>query len=190
MRFRENQKARKGFTLVEASIVLGIMGLILAAVWVAAGTVYKNQRVASASTYLLQIAQAVRNMYSGNQVLATDTTLSQWIAAGAIPKDAVVNNTATSNPWGGETNVTVSDTTTFSVLFTKVPKAACIDLLMRNTGSGRDTGLQVAGVGAVNSSTSFNFAANYDLLGDIAKSNTYCSDANNNTVYFTYTLRG
>ncbi|MGQ3505077.1 type II secretion system protein, partial [Enterococcus faecalis] len=52
------EQAKRGFTLTEIAIVLGIIGLILGAIWVAAGAVYSNLRVSKATTQLLQITQA------------------------------------------------------------------------------------------------------------------------------------
>ena len=51
---------KKGFTLTEIAIVLGIIGLILGAIWVAAASVYQNQRIGHANTALLHTAQSVR----------------------------------------------------------------------------------------------------------------------------------
>ena len=44
------RQRRRGFTLTEIAIVLGIVGLILGAIWVAAAAVYNNLRVSHADT--------------------------------------------------------------------------------------------------------------------------------------------
>src|SRR5271168_1816583 len=59
---REEEK--RGFTLTEIAIVLGIIGLILGAIWVAAAAVYNNLRTSRATTELLTIAQNVRATYA------------------------------------------------------------------------------------------------------------------------------
>src|SRR5882762_1552401 len=59
---REQEK--RGFTLTEIAIVLGIVGLILGAIWVAAAAVYSNLRTSKATTELLNIVQNVRALYA------------------------------------------------------------------------------------------------------------------------------
>ena len=68
---------RRGFTLTEVSIVLGIFGLILGAIWTAAARVEANQRVARAVADTLTIVTGVRNIY-GKQpfTVAADITQS------------------------------------------------------------------------------------------------------------------
>lgn len=75
---RQTSRTVRGFTLTEAAIVLGIVGLILSAIWVAAGSVYANYRVGKTAEQLLSIVQSVRSLHSG---------VSQFPAAGDITLD-------------------------------------------------------------------------------------------------------
>ncbi len=65
-------RARKtrGFTLTEAAIVLGIVGLILGAIWVAAAAVYENMRTNRANEQILKVAQAVRSLYASSPTMS------------------------------------------------------------------------------------------------------------------------
>ena len=47
------RRAQSGFTLIEAAIVLAIIGLVAGGIWVAASSVYENLRTARASEQLL-----------------------------------------------------------------------------------------------------------------------------------------
>lgn len=153
------QASKKGFTLTEAALVLGIVGLILGAIWVAAGSVYRNMRVATTTDQMLQIVQAIRSLHATQPHIDPNLTEINLAKAGGVPKDMLddVNDpTAISNAWGGNVTIKPVNTTQFYLLLEGIPTDACADLLTRNTGSGRDTGL--AGVaGGTNGSTITTF---------------------------------
>ena len=154
----QDPSEKRGFTLTEIAIVLGIIGLILGAIWVAAGAVYQNLRISKAQTELLQIAQGVRSLYATQSVVdtaaGTDET-SALIAAKVFPSDTIssstVNNgvvSAVNGPWQGSTIKVYSATQpsgitgdSFGVIFMGVPAAACISMTTGNTGTGRDNAL-------------------------------------------------
>ena len=155
-----------GFTLTEVAIVIGVVGALLGAIWIAGARVYVSYRTGKASNELVQIAQAVRAFYTiplstGNGSEELTTTL---FIASILPKDifdpsATADNLATiiaHAPWGGSTIKIYSDTyalagDSFQVLFVNVPPAACIGLATQNTGSSRDTNL--TGVGFTQTSS-------------------------------------
>ena len=159
-------KKKRGFTLTEIAIVLGIVGLILGAIWVAAAAVYTNLRTSKTSTQLLNIVQNVRAMYATSGVVdatADMTTLGAqttaaaktYINAGVFPADMLNGPAATAdtvqNAWNGNVAVTSATGTTasdsFSVTFSNVPQQACITILTSTTGNGRDPGLFGVNVG-------------------------------------------
>lgn len=193
-------RKQRGFTLTEAAIVLGIVGLILGAIWVAAAAVYNNLRVSTTSNQLLQMVQSIRSMHATQQTMGTGTgtdiviTLAQ---AGAIPKDMLddaTNPTAVRNVWSGavlvraatsaELNGSVAESG-FRIQMAGVPRTACSDILVRNTGSGRDSGLMQAGTttSIMNSWTAGDFPIS------VTDATTACNDATNNTLVFTFSLK-
>ncbi|MDD4615576.1 MAG: type II secretion system protein [Alphaproteobacteria bacterium] len=136
-------QARKGFTLTEIAIVLGIMGLILGAIWTAASSVYANQRTAHAQTAILQIAQGVRTLYTSQggtgYTALTDITVN-LNSAGVIPSD--LNGGATGPfPNGRSGIIATSDGNGFVVVVTGVPQSNCINLIAGIAGANRDPGL-------------------------------------------------
>jgi len=61
MQQRHNQK--KGFSLIEAAIVLAVVGGVIGAIWVAASNYLENQRVQKYATDFLTINQCIRNKF-------------------------------------------------------------------------------------------------------------------------------
>ncbi|MDD3181584.1 MAG: type 4 pilus major pilin [Alphaproteobacteria bacterium] len=177
----------RGFTLTEAAIVLGIVGLILGAIWVAAAAVYNNLRVTTTSNQLLQIVQSIRSMHATQQTVDSGINALLVAKAGGMPKDMLNNPTTpttVTDVWAGNVLIAAATHTvandSFAITFSGVPQGPCADLLVRNTGSGRDSGLIGAGV-AVATNTAFP-------LG-LSTAVTACSNATSNTLVFTFRLK-
>jgi hypothetical protein len=159
--------------LTEIAIVLGIIGLILGAIWVAASAVYQNLRNSKATTELLTIAQGIRTMYATSAQVDPNANMTSWganaqgvgfprtyLQAGLFPTDATDQgnpnlNTRAIDPWQGNivvqatSGLVAGDNLGFVVVFDNVPQSACIALLTGNTGTGRDQSMIAAGAGAV-----------------------------------------
>ncbi|WP_301102522.1 type 4 pilus major pilin [Propionivibrio sp.] len=143
MTHQRTARQTRGFTLTEAAIVLGIVGLILGAIWVAAASVYANLRVKQTTEQILQIAQAVRALHATSTTITAITALDV-ARAGGIPKDMLdnaTNPTTVTNVWGGAVTITAPTPTTFTINYAGVPQQPCADLAVRSTGAGRDAGL-------------------------------------------------
>lgn len=92
-----------GFSLTETIIVLGVMGLVMAAIWATASVVRARQPIQDAVQLVTEIANNVRGVYSGfPNAAAMPTTEAQQVAAGLFP-DGLVNSAGndTINAWGG-----------------------------------------------------------------------------------------
>jgi prepilin-type N-terminal cleavage/methylation domain-containing protein len=154
----ENRK--RGFTLTEIAIVLGIIGLILGAIWVAAAAVYTNMRVARSNQEVLQVTQAIRSLYATATVTGggNDGTLmtKSLVTAGVFPTDSLNAGAASvyaMSPWTNsyieiftDSQVTSAANTgdAFTVQFSGIPPQGCVNLLVSNTGAGRDPGMLTA----------------------------------------------
>lgn len=190
---RFKNPATKGFTLTEAAIVLGIVGLILGAIWVAASAVYNNMRVEAANKQLMTIVQNVRSLYATSTQMDNATT-AQLASAGVFPSDTNPGSGAPQNSWGGNITVarnaagaglcpTIGDC--FSVSFAGVPQGPCIKMGVANGGQGRDSGLVGISNAAVTAET--NVGANATPANFLGGP---CSAATGNTIVFTFRLKG
>ena len=108
-------KEPKGFTLTELAIVLGIIGLILGAIWTAAAKVYQNQRVGKAVNEVLSVVGSVRAMYAGRGSFGTaNGDITQFgVNAGWYPADMLQSGGACrtgvspcpDSPWNSEMSI-------------------------------------------------------------------------------------
>ena len=197
-------ESKRGFTLTEIAIVLGIIGLILGAIWVAAAAVYNNMRISTANTQLLQITQAVRAMYATSATVDAGADMPgnlTYLRAGIFPTSALDTGvpssaTAAHNPWNG--NIYISHATYnvnsdgFIVAFDAIPSQGCISLLTSSTGQGRDPGMfgasgQAAG-GSLSDTPGTPLVPGTPLPASTAEAQ--CSAAaNGNEALFYFTLR-
>lgn len=67
MNFLKTYK-RRGFNLVEAAIVLGVVGLVIGGIWVAAAEVQKNRKLSVAATSIGQAVEAIRSVFKNMPV--------------------------------------------------------------------------------------------------------------------------
>jgi len=156
---QEYGKKRFGFTLTEMAIVLGIAGVIIGAIWVAAGNVSQARKATDAATELQIVVQNMLSAMQGQklQTCSGSTNLTScMLTAGIIPSSYQDSATSTQadSPWsiysatqksgtggtntgGGGMYVWAVNTATlpaeFRVSFYNVTYAGCISLLLAAT---------------------------------------------------------
>jgi len=149
-RSRSTQR-KKGFTLTEIAIVLGIMGLILGAIWTAAAGVYSNQKEAKLQSEVLTVVQGVRSLYATSTVgdIAGTNITTTLINAGIFPSD-MYSGANGLTPYAGASGLAAfggkitTDGDGFIIEITSIPQAACVNILNNLGGNGRDSGLVLA----------------------------------------------
>lgn len=183
----------RGFTLTEVAIVLGIVGLILGAVWVAAAAVYDNMRVKRTNEAILQVVQGVRSLYaSGNSTGVTTSgadMTADLIAAGVVPQDMKTSATATTavNAWsstGGDFQIQNGNAagTSFALRFANLPQKACVNMLVSNSQQAQGTGLVGAG-------TSIGTGTTTIAPISVGSATSTCTSATANTIFLTFALK-
>jgi prepilin-type N-terminal cleavage/methylation domain-containing protein len=142
---------KKGFTLTEIAIVLGIIGLILSAIWVAAAGVYNNQRVNQANTAVLQVLQAVRTLYAQQTTITAGDQSQALVNAGVIPTNLVKQGAVASpfllTPWGQPMYVGgTTDGLGVAISLNGMTAQLCVGIVAQIFGASHDRTLQTTSV--------------------------------------------
>lgn len=133
----ETRNHKKGFSLVEAAIVLGVVGLVIGGIWVAAASVMESMRVSEAVKGLTLMADKATRLLSRSDIetigVQTDIT-SFLVDSGAAPSNWV-NGSTIVDPWGEPVIASISpqdaDTTRMDICFQNVPIGRCMALVAR-----------------------------------------------------------
>jgi hypothetical protein len=136
-------KYRRGFSLIEAAVVLGVVGLVIGGIWAAAVTVKENLEVNQILESVEGIrARAVthtdilRTLGSGN--IGVNASYFEGVAGGCklvtasnrfeCPRGVLINNFAVEN--------TVNSFLLIRIIITGLPRGHCIKMAMRATSVG------------------------------------------------------
>lgn len=138
MSYSHSYNHRRAFTLTEMSVVLGIIGLILASIWVAADRVRETQRVERSVAQVQSIINNFKTVYGGkNAVNVAASDVSAFAAhSGFAPSDMVRSSSPDLlfNLWGGAVGVYVNPgTNVVSITYYSLSQRTCNALGMALT---------------------------------------------------------
>lgn len=128
---------RKGFSLVEAAIVLAVVGLVVGGIWYAAANVMENYRVNKTVADLQLIVRNVQGLISfrDSEAIGNGITLINLLSsAGKIPQGWPLVGSYIENPYYGHTtiiNQTSGAFPLFYIVFLNVPSAACEKIIIK-----------------------------------------------------------
>ncbi len=132
---RQNHK--RGFNLIEAAIVLGVVGLVIGGIWIAASAVSDKMRVNEAIKGLTLMADRTTRLLSRYDIeTAGSGDITDFvIASGAAPPGWVQGSTII-DPWGESVALSSSTPdvyapTRIDVCFQNVPVSRCKALVAR-----------------------------------------------------------
>ncbi len=94
--------SRRGFSLIEIAIVLGIVGLVVAGIWVAAAALNENRRIQETSSFLLRVSQEASSKIPGSVYGGTGSSDASQLLnqMKIIPENWQLSATALQDPWG------------------------------------------------------------------------------------------
>jgi prepilin-type N-terminal cleavage/methylation domain-containing protein len=178
--------AARGFTMTELAIVLGIIGIILGAIWVAASRVYQNNKVQVAVRDAATIVQGYRSLFTTHAVdtgvaLADETCLG--VTSGFFPSDMILasatcttgtTTTYPRHPWNNYVQVYTDQTYQgIQIYFANLTQAACNQLAGQLSNASDVIYENISGTAQYLSP----FAANTPYTN--SQINTACNIANN-----------
>jgi hypothetical protein len=199
-----SRRRRLGLSLAELAFVLAVMGVVLGAIWLKAGAIFRNNAVREAVEELHQIAQNTRQMQNGQKIEAGQPVsvngLSPLFLGKWQGKDIVYN------PWRGRIGLLPGNAIswgadTYNAEFTLavegVPRDACAPLVAE---AAKEADAQIFGLAAVYISPERGKGKELCLASDVFCKSTVpaitedmaqplCSAHNPVTVMFTYNLR-
>lgn len=133
---------KRGFNLIEAAIVLGVVGLVIGGIWIAAAAVNDQLKVSKAASGLVYACNRATNVFprnltpdSGGEIdilssaIAANVFLSEWVNNGVVNSPISSNVLITQHTDDGWA-VGIDDVQgMISVYLVEVPKKYCRRLL-------------------------------------------------------------
>lgn len=170
---------RKGFSLIEAAIVLGVVGLIIGSIWIAAASVRENMLANQITSGYLHIVSEMqsrvpislatgRNCSNNGRILQDEYSYSSGVLMGLFPADWVKSNNKAYLPTGQVMRITVcyDDLETFiargSINFFgegKFSASLCLKVLPQLMNMNKDFRFSVSGIAAYVNDPSTHTAA-------------------------------
>lgn len=102
---------RRGFNLVEAAIVLGVIGLVIGGIWTAASAVQRNMKLNELVTLISTINSNLQSLYATNRP-SEQISIQGNLLRNVVPNSHQLSNSnqAVAEPFGGNMTVDIENT--------------------------------------------------------------------------------
>ena len=188
---------KRGFSLIEAAIVLGVVGAVIGTIWVSAANMYESYKVNKTAEDIFTIARNIQNLISFRDAESIgdgiNITFTAW-EAGVYPKDWINRTTHIDSIFWGETRIFVYKTDPrFYIFLNSVNRSSCIKMIIKISSIGSMAGSRGSGAHGrnalgyleVNGSSNWN-TTNFPVSTDTAV--IACNQENNDMQFgFGYT---
>lgn len=122
---------QEGLSLLEATIVLGVVSLALAAVWMGSATVWSNYKLYRVNQQIMTVVKNVREAYGMSGKSISSITTSTAYSEGLLPADLSPNGGSTFfHALGGVFVLSAPSSTSFRLALQGLKKAECMKMLM------------------------------------------------------------
>jgi prepilin-type N-terminal cleavage/methylation domain-containing protein len=135
-------KDRRGFTLLELALVMGVIGVVIGAIWYAVGNTREAQKENDAVFELQSTATNILTLMQGRSYPGQATITTDMINAKVIPSNFVdADGVDADNPWAGAGGFMVygnpdnkaNEIRRVRLSFYNVPYSGCLALLLQGT---------------------------------------------------------
>lgn len=157
-------RRHRGFSLVEAAIVLGVFSIIVSALWAVVGSVRENIRREQACDQIVTVVNNIRAHYEGEDRIESgyNELTNLLIEKGVIPSDMHRSGTSSpsmraDHPWGPVGSAAANggflvraegDHQSFRIRLLGLKRDSCIAMAMKLGPTKGATGLQSVGINA------------------------------------------
>jgi type II secretory pathway pseudopilin PulG len=177
-----HQRTKRGFTLVEAAITLGVIGFAIGALYLATGSVNQNRNINNALADMLMVSRNIQQLYRGSSIIVNPNnfTTANMVRARVFPA-SMLNGATPQTPWGSNITLGVGPTAdTFSLTYNGLTELYCRNLVGRVAGRGRSPTL----LSIVAAGSTFSTIVQLDSLGATSLALAGC-----NSAVFTFRLK-
>jgi prepilin-type N-terminal cleavage/methylation domain-containing protein len=134
------RRRRRGFSLIEIAMVLGIAAVLIAGVMVFFTTASNAAKTNDTASEVSAINQATHDLYAGQQNYTAADFSPTLAESGTLPAKYVAGTTLIT-PFGGTVTVTgaagaAGVPSTFTVLLPTLPEAVCNSIATKDFGTG------------------------------------------------------
>ena len=138
---RHRAPSWRAFSLIEAAIVLGIIGLVIGGIWAATTAINSSRKTSNAVSGINSIIFGLGQLYKGQALPTPFTDLTPTLlATGVIPQDWASGNSSYS-PFGGPFEVVkLSNSNMIYIGLYRVPARDCAKLIFNLTGPTNSEG--------------------------------------------------
>jgi type II secretory pathway pseudopilin PulG len=186
----------RGFSLIEAAIVMGVVGLVVGTIWVVSANVNESSRANSFVQQTSLLVQNMRNYYSGRELSSgagADTLATMFTntlrARQVFPEDMcgrvckATNQYTIRHVYNGEARVNIVNSSPYNrynLNYATVPKRGCLQLITLLSTRSAELGMTSVSVNSGGALTSFPITP--------TQATTSCSSATNNTLDIVFTI--
>ncbi len=150
------RREKNGFSLLEAAVVLGVVGLVIGGIWGVASSVRASMQSNHLHQQTLNLVSSIRDYYANRPLPAAAGAITNTIGGkGRLPEEMCPADCVTTlssggpytvyNAYGGTTTVTIPAPAThsnqFYVTYASVGKKGCMELGMKLSARAPEIGL-------------------------------------------------
>ena len=180
----KNKKSKKGFSLLELLLVLGIIAALVVAAFIVYPKVQASQRAKAESNNIAAIQAGVKALYASASSF-TGLTNTVAVQAKIFPDNMLVGSGSSAKPVKGDVTLASANSgpsaaqgSSFTITYSNVPAAECTKIITAVAGN-----FYAVGAGDVGGEGSLKAAG--EVL-NVARTAMQCqSGGNSNTLIFT-----